>query len=119
MIFAESKPIYRQIAERLEDEVVAGTFAEDARAPSVREYSALLQVNVNTVARAFDTLAQDGVITQRRGLGYYITPGAREAILNRRREHFLHEIVPAFVRDMQRYNVGVEDIKDYLHSTNS
>ena len=117
MNFSDNKPIYLQIAERLEDEVVAGQYAEDGRAPSVREYSALLQVNVNTVARAFETLAQEGVVQQRRGLGYYITPGAREAILTRRREHFLRERVPAFVRDMQRYGVGMEEIKNRLNVT--
>lgn len=115
MNFADSKPIYRQIAERLEDEVVAGLYAEDGRAPSVREYSALLQVNVNTVARAFETLAQDGVVVQRRGLGYYITPGARELILTRRRENFLSERIPAFVRDMKRYGVGMEEVEKCLN----
>ncbi|MBP3227924.1 MAG: GntR family transcriptional regulator [Bacteroidaceae bacterium] len=112
MNFAENQPIYRQIARRLEDEVVAGAYGEDERAPSVREYSALLGVNVNTVVKAYDTLAQDGTIQQRRGMGYYVTPGARQAILARRRDDFLSRRVPEFVSEMKRLGVGVADIKD-------
>ncbi len=111
MTFTENKPIYRQIAERLEDGVVAGLYPENERTPSVREYSSLLQVNVNTVARAYDALAQDGVIAQQRGIGYFVSPGARQAILDRRRQHFLSETVPAFLRDMKRYEVSFEEIK--------
>ncbi len=111
MTFADNKPIYRQIAERLEDEVVSRKYEEGERTPSVREYSALLQVNVNTVARAYETLAQDGVIQQQRGLGYYVNTGAREAIIARRRQHFINVEMPAFLRDMKRYGIPLEELK--------
>ena len=111
MNFADNKPIYRQIAERLEDEVANGRYAEEERVPGVREYSALLQVNVNTVARAYEMLAQDGVIQQQRGMGYFVTQGARESIQTRRRQHFLEVELPAFVRDMQRYGVTIDELR--------
>lgn len=116
MIFTDNKPIYRQIAERLEDEVVSGVYAENTRTPSVREYSALLQVNVNTVARSFETLAGEGIIQQRRGLGYFVAEGARERIISQRREHFIQEIVPQFVDNMKRYGITLEQLKTYFNS---
>ncbi len=114
MNFAESKPIYRQIAERLEDEVLAGRYAEDERAPSVREYSALLQVNVNTVARAYEALAGEGVLVAQRGMGYYVSAGARESILSRRRAHFIEVEVPTFLHNMRRYGVSKEQLEAQL-----
>lgn len=111
MNFTESKPIYRQIAERLEDEVLAGRYAEDERAPSVREYSALLQVNVNTVARAYEALAGEGVLVAQRGMGYYVSTGARESILSRRRAHFIEVEVPTFLHNMRRYGVSKEQLE--------
>ena len=48
MIFKEGLPIYVQMAERLSDEILQGTYVVDAKIPGVREYSALLEVNVNT-----------------------------------------------------------------------
>ena len=110
MTFAETKPIYRQIAERLEDEVLAGQYAEGERVPGVREYAALLQVNVNTVARAFETLAQEDLIHQQRGMGYFVTKGAAEAVRSRRRAKFLAETVPAFLSDMRKYGLTPEQI---------
>ena len=56
MIFKESKPIYLQIADRICDEILQGTYGEGERIPSVREYAALVEVNANTAMRAFDFL---------------------------------------------------------------
>ena len=58
MIFNNDKAIYIQIADRLCDEIIAGTYGEDSRIPSVREYAMLLQVNTNTAVKASDELAR-------------------------------------------------------------
>ena len=62
MNFKEGLPIYVQIAERLSDEILSGMYEADARVPAVREYSSLLEVNVNTAVKAFDLLRRRGVI---------------------------------------------------------
>ena len=54
MIFKESQPIYVQIAERLSDEIFSEHFKVDERIPGVREYSTLLEVNINTAMKAYD-----------------------------------------------------------------
>ena len=73
MIFNNDKAIYLQIADRLCDEILAGHFIEDERIPSVREYAVTLQVNTNTAVKAYDELARDGIIYNKRGLGYFVT----------------------------------------------
>ena len=62
MNFKETKGIYLQIADRICDEVLLGIYNEDDRIPSVREYAALVEVNVNTMMRSYEYLQQQGVI---------------------------------------------------------
>lgn len=80
MIFSNDKAIYVQIAERLSDEILAGKYKEDERIPSVREYAVLLEVNANTTVKAYDLLATDEIIYNKRGLGYFVSAGARSRL---------------------------------------
>ena len=83
MDFRDTKAIYLQIADRICDEVLVGKFAEDSRIPSVREYAAVVEVNANTVMRSFDQLQSQGIIYNKRGIGYFVAAGARERIMPR------------------------------------
>lgn len=80
MNFSNDKAIYVQIAERLSDEILAGKYKEDERIPSVREYAVLLEVNANTTVKAYDLLATDEIIYNKRGLGYFVSAGAKKQI---------------------------------------
>lgn len=59
MKFKESKSIYLQIADRINDEILQGQYAEEGRIPSVREYAATVEVNANTVVRTYDFTFKD------------------------------------------------------------
>lgn len=63
----------------------------ETRVPGVREYSALLEVNVNTTVKAFDLLAQRGIIYARRGMGYYVANDATQLILTERQRIFANK----------------------------
>ena len=85
MNFKESKPIYLQIADRICDEILLGQYQEEERIPSVREYAAVVEVNANTVMRSYDYLQMQGVIYNKRGIGYFVSAGASELILKLRK----------------------------------
>lgn len=110
MTFSNDKPIYLQMADRLCDEILAGTYKDDDRIPSVREYAVLLEVNTNTAVKAYDELARANIIYNKRGLGYFVTSGAREAILCQRKVEFMCERLPELFRQMQLLGIGIEDI---------
>ena len=80
MEFKNHKPIFLQIAERICDEILQGHYPEGERMPSVREYAAEVEVNVNTVVRSYDWLSQKDIIYNRRGMGYFASPGAKDTI---------------------------------------
>ena len=111
MIFTNDKPIYIQMADRLSDEILADKYKDDDRIPSVREYSVLLEVNTNTAVKAYDELARANIIYNKRGLGYFVTPGAKKQILKERKRTFMKERLPELFRQMQLLVITLEDVK--------
>ena len=118
MKFKESKPIYLQIADRICDEILQGQYKEEERIPSVREYAATVEVNANTVVRSFDYLQGQDIIYNKRGLGYFVSQGGRERILELRKEVFLRDELPEFFRQIKTLDIPLKDIekmyKEYL-----
>ncbi|MBO7578124.1 MAG: GntR family transcriptional regulator [Prevotella sp.] len=110
MNFNNDKAIYIQIADRLCDEILAGTYQDDERIPSVREYAVLLQVNTNTAVKAYDELARSEIIYNKRGLGYFVTKGAKKKILKERKQLFMKEKLPEMFRHMQLLGIDISEI---------
>lgn len=110
--FNNDKAIYVQMADRLCDEIIAGKYNADDRIPSVREYSVLLGVNTNTAVKAYETLARDEVIYNKRGLGYFVSPGARERIVAARKKEFMDQTLPEMFRQMSLLGITVEEVAE-------
>ena len=88
MIYQNERAIYVKIADRVCDDILSGKYQEDERVPSVRELAAEYEVNTNTVLRTFDILQRDDIIYQRRGIGVFVSPGARHKIRIARKQEF-------------------------------
>lgn len=89
MDFGANKPIYQHIYDIVVERVILGTWCEGYRVPSVRELAVELQVNPNTVMRAYDALCQDSIITPSRGIGYFVAEGAAQRALAQSRREFV------------------------------
>ena len=112
MIFKERQSIYLQIAERISDEILAGTYAPGSRVPSVREYAVMIEVNLNTVMRSYDTLQSWGILEMKRGLGYFVADNAVQTILARRREAFISTQAAEFFETARTLGVSPEELTD-------
>lgn len=108
--FNNDKAIYIQMADRLCDEIIAGKYNADDRIPSVREYSVMLGVNTNTAVKAYETLARDEVIYNKRGLGYFVSPGARERIVAVRKKEFMAQTLPELFRQMSLLGIDMDEV---------
>ena len=111
MTFNSDKPIFMQMADRLCDEILADKYQDDDRIPRVREYAVLLEVNTNTAVKAYDELARANIIYNKRGLGYFVTKGAKKQILKERKRVFMKEQLPELFRQMQLLGITLEDVK--------
>lgn len=115
MNFNNDKAIYLQMADRLMDEILAGTYQGEDRVPSVREYAVLLQVNTNTAVKAYEQLAHEHIIYNKRGLGYFVEPDARQRILESRRKEFLERQLPELFRQMKLLDIDIKDVNNAWH----
>lgn len=112
MDFNAQKPIYQQIAERIEDNILSGQWKEGERIASVRELGVTFAVNPATVLRAYDELSELGVIEQQRGIGYFVIEGAMDKVRSLRREEFLKVTLPEIFASMKSLNVTFEELAD-------
>ena len=101
MEFSGNKPIYLQIFDLICERILSGSLQSEARIPSVREYGAEIGVNPNTVMRTYEKLTADGIIFNRRGIGYFVAPDAVGIIREAQRKQFLEEELPLILRKMQ------------------
>ncbi len=119
MNFKDNKAIYLQIADLLCDEILGGEYAEEERTPSVREYAAKVEVNANTCARAYDWLQGHEIIYTKRGLGYFVCLGAKEAIHEMRKKEFFSETLPEMFHKMDLLNISINDLINEFNRTKS
>ena len=112
MIFSNDKPIYIQTADRLCDEILSGVYQDDDRIPSVREYAVLLEVNTNTAVKAYEQLAREEIIYNKRGLGYFVTKGAKKQIMKARKQEFMKERLPELFRQMNLLDISIGDVEE-------
>lgn len=110
MTLSNDKPIYIQMADRLADEILANRYRDDDRIPSVREYAVRFEVNTNTAVKAYEQLAREEVIYNKRGLGYFVTKGAKRQILKVRRQEFVEERLPELFRQMTLLGIGIDEV---------
>lgn len=111
MEFRENEAIYLQIAAYVTEHIMLGKWMDEQRVPSVRELAVELQVNPNTVVRAYEFLQMKEVITNKRGIGFFITPNAKAKIQEYRKEHFLGHELPDFFKSIYLLEISMEEIK--------
>ncbi len=113
--FNSDRAIFLQMADRLCDEILIGTYAEGDRIPSVRDYAVNLEVNTNTAVKTYEYLSREGVIFNKRGIGYFVAEGAKEKIMVERRLDFFNRTLPEIFRQMTLLSLQVNEVYDHLN----
>ncbi|QYO77058.1 GntR family transcriptional regulator [Devosia salina] len=108
--FHASQPIFVQIRQRLIEMILKRQVEEGDALPSVRQIAADLSVNPLTVTKAFEALVDIGVVEKRRGLGMFVTTGARSALLAHERDKFLKEDWPRIAAQIKALDLDLKDL---------
>ena len=108
--WSDNSPIYRQLKERVVGMMLDGVLKPGDALPSVRQIAADYQLNPITVSRAYQELADELLVEKRRGLGMYVTDGARDKLLSSERERFLKEEWPAMLERIRRLGLDTEKL---------
>jgi GntR family transcriptional regulator len=88
MALDDGSPLFAQIAEQLAGEIVDGSLVEGARVPSTNELASFYRINPATAAKGINVLVDKGLLEKRRGVGIFVTVGARKRLLAQRRQQF-------------------------------
>ena len=118
MEFNDKQAIYLQIVEYIYDRILTDEWKGDERVPSVRDLAAELQVNPNTVMRAYELLQNTGIIENKRGIGNFLDRDAKSKIITKRRNDFLEKELPGIFRNMQLLGVNMKDLSEQFTSYN-
>ncbi|MES1161152.1 MAG: GntR family transcriptional regulator [Bacteroidota bacterium] len=111
MQFRESQAIYLQIAEHVCERVLLKEWEAGARVPSVRELAVQLEVNPNTVMRTYEFLQQQEIITNQRGIGYFIAGDAWQHAVRLRKQTFVEKDLPQMYRSLFLLGMDTTDLK--------
>lgn len=109
MDFKKQKPIYLQIADQLCERMLQDEWKEGERMSSVRDVAADLGVNPNTVQRSFAWLEENGLVFNRRGIGYFVDDRAKRKIIRIHRDEFINEEWPEVLRRMEVMGLAIEN----------
>ncbi len=112
--FDSEKPIYLQLAEEIEDAVLSGAYQEETQIPSTTEISVSYKINPATALKGINRLVDDGIVYKKRGVGMFVSTGAKEKILDKRKETFFEDYVTSMVLEARKLSITKEDILKML-----
>jgi len=113
-VIEEGRPLFLQIAERVEDSIVEGSLSEEAQAPSTNELAAFYRINPATAAKGVNMLVDKGVLYKRRGIGMFVSPGARALLRAERRAAFADRFVEPLLAEARTLGLEPDDLTELI-----
>lgn len=117
-ILTQEKSIYLQIAEMIETDILRDILLEEERVPSTNELAKLYVINPATAAKGVNILVDEGVLYKKRGIGMFVSAGAKEAILSRRKNEFYDNYVKKLLEEAASIGLGKEEVIQLIQSGN-
>ena len=102
--------IYLQIAQMLEDDILRGVYTEGDQVPSTNELARAFRINPATAGKGVNLLVSDGILHKKRGLGMFVTEGAKKLILNKRKQAFYHDFIRPMAQEGRSLGLTAEEL---------
>ena len=113
----ESRPIFQQVAERIENDIISGALPEETQVPSTNEFAAFLRINPATAGKGVSLLVDTGILYKKRGIGMFVATGARDRLMAERREHFRDEFVVPLLAEARKLGIAERDLVALITDT--
>lgn len=114
MEFGDHKTIFLQIRDWLVDQILTGKLAPGDRIPSVRELAADIEVNRNTVMRSYALMEQEGIIDNRRGIGFFVSEQARQRLATDEKAQFIRDELPKLIHQAKVLRLTLADFEPLI-----
>ena len=113
MKFRKDRPIYIQIEDFVRENILKGKWKQEDRIPSIRDMAVEMEVNPNTVMRAYSELQDQDIIYNKRGIGYFIEIEAKQKLLGQEKDKFMEKQLPRLFEKMNLLNISFKEIKNH------
>ncbi len=113
-MISDERPIFVQIAERVEDDIIAGELPEESQVPSTNEFAAFYRINPATAGKGVNLLADDGILYKKRGIGMFVASGARERLIDKRRARFSIEYLRPLLTEASKLDISPARLGELL-----
>lgn len=110
----EDKPIFQQIAEMIETNIVEAELATDDKIPSTNEFAKHYQINPATAAKGINLLVDQGIIYKKRGVGMFVSENAKEIVLHKRKERFYDQFVKPMLTEASRLQLDEAQLTKWI-----
>lgn len=112
--FDQDKPIYIQVREKIEDQIINHQLKEDEQAPSTNQLVNFYKINHATVSKGVNQLVDDGILYKKRGIGMFVAAGAREKLIQKRKESFMEDFVVKLVQEAKKLDITENEMIEYI-----
>jgi len=106
----DSRPIFQQIAEQIENDIIAGALPEETQVPSTNEFAAFLRINPATAGKGVGLLVDAGILYKKRGIGMFVASGARARLIAERRERFRDQYVAPLIAEARKLGIDPDQL---------
>jgi DNA-binding transcriptional regulator YhcF (GntR family) len=114
LLVDDSSPIFLQIAERIEDDIIEGRLAEETQVPSTNQFASFYQINPATAGKGVNLLVEQGILYKKRGVGMFVATGARDRLLDKRKEQFFEQYVVTMLREAEKLGISTEQLVNMI-----
>lgn len=112
----DSRPLFLQIAEQIENDIIDGGLPEEAQAPSTNEFAAFHRINPATALKGITLLVDAGVLYKKRGIGMFVATGARQKLIDTRRESFSTQFVRPLLAEAAKLGISGDQLADMVRT---
>ncbi len=116
MEFANKQAIYLQIADYICDRILKQDWQEGKKIPSIRDTAVRVEVNPNTVLRTYMFLQEQGIIYNKRGIGYFVSEDGHRKTLAFKKQNFVKEELPKVFHTMNVLDMQPKDLEYYFRN---
>ena len=113
-VFGANKPIYIQVREQIEDQILNKQLNEDDQAPSTNQLVHYYKINHATVTKGVNQLVEEEILYKKRGIGMFVAEGARKKILEKRRQSFIKDYIITLVQEANKLEITNDEILIYI-----
>lgn len=106
----DTRPIFMQIAERIENDIIEETLLEESQVPSTNQFAVFYQINPATAAKGVNLLVDQGILYKKRGIGMFAASGARAVLMEKRKEQFYEQYVVTMIREAEKLGITLDQL---------